>query len=109
MLSLTNHSSLPAGFVAAVDYVVNYLESVFTNPVTVNIDLGYGEIAGQSLFSGALDESETFIDPVSYSQAVAALKADASPQQQAAYALCRPQSAPGGTLWISTAEEKAWG
>src|SRR5271166_5792003 len=71
-----SQSSLPAGFVAAVNYVVNYYESVFTNPVTVNIDVGYGEIDGQSLGSGALGESETYIDSVAYSQAVAALKAD---------------------------------
>ena len=44
-----NVSSLPQGFVAAVNYVVNYFDSLFTNPITVNIDLGYGEIAGQSL------------------------------------------------------------
>lgn len=29
--------NLPAGFVAAVNYVVNYFDQLFTNPVTVNI------------------------------------------------------------------------
>jgi VCBS repeat-containing protein len=103
--------SLPAGFVAAVNYVVNYFDTTFTNPVTVNIDLGYGEVAGQSLGSGALGESETFFNSVSYSQAVSALKANQpSSTQQAAYATL-PGSSPlsGGTLWLSTAEEKALG
>jgi hypothetical protein len=106
-----SQSSLPAGFVAAVNYVVNYFDTTFTNNVTVNIDLGYGEIAGQSLGSGALGESETFFDSVAYSQAVNALKANQpSATQQSAYSTL-PDSSPlsGGTLWVSTAEEKALG
>src|ERR1700733_11831893 len=103
--------SLPAGFVAAVNYVVNYFDTTFTNNVTVNIDLGYGEIAGQSLGSGALGESSTYFNSVAYSTAVNALKANQpSATQQTAYATL-PGSTPlaGGTLWASTAEEKALG
>src|SRR5450759_4830757 len=106
-----DQSSLPAGFVAAVNYVVNYFDTTFTNSITVNIDLGYGEIAGQSLGSGALGESETYFDSVGYSQAVNALRANQpSAAQQAAYSTL-PGSSPvsGGTLWVSTAEEKALG
>jgi uncharacterized membrane protein len=106
-----SQSSLPAGFVAAVNYVVNYFDTTFTNSITVNIDLGYGEIAGQSLGSGALGESETFFNSVGYSQAVNALKANqSSSAQQSAYSTL-PGSSPvnGGTLWVSTAEEKALG
>jgi hypothetical protein len=40
-------STLPVSFVAAVNYVVNYFDSLFTENVTINIDLGYGEIDGQ--------------------------------------------------------------
>ena len=106
-----SQSSLPAGFVSAVNYVVNYFDTTFTNNVTVNIDLGYGEIAGQSLGSGALGESETFFDSFGYSQVVNALKANQpSATQQSAYATL-PGSSPlgGGTLWVATAEEKALG
>ena len=39
-------SSLPTGFVSAVNYVVNYFDSLFTNNVTININVGYGEVAG---------------------------------------------------------------
>ena len=49
--------SLPAGFVSAVNYVVNYFDQLFTNPVTVNIAVGYGEIDGYTLASNALGES----------------------------------------------------
>ena len=107
-----SQSSLPAGFVAAVNYVVSYYESVFTDPITINIDVGYGEIDGQPLGSGALGESETYLDnSYSYSQVVAALKASAtSSAQQAAYASL-PTTSPlsGGTLWLSTAQEKGLG
>jgi hypothetical protein len=52
-----NTSTLPTGFVAAVDYVVSYFDSLFTNKVTVTIDVGFGEIGGQSLQGSALGES----------------------------------------------------
>src|SRR5215472_2081350 len=89
-----SQSSLPAGFVAAVNYVVNYFDTTFTNNVTVNIDLGYGEIGNTNpatvLGQNALGESETFFDSYSgatgYSQVVNALKAnEPSTTQQAAY------------------------
>ncbi len=106
-----SQSSLPAGFVAAVNYVVNLYDTTFTNAVTVNIDLGYGEIAGQSLGAGALGESETYFDSFDYSTAVNALTGnEPSNTQKAAYSTL-PGSSPlsGGTLWMSTAEEKALG
>ena len=106
-----SQSSLPAGFVAAVNYVVNFYDTTFTNAVTVNIDLGYGEIAGQSLGAGALGESETYFDSFDYSTAVNALTGnEPSNTQKAAYSTL-PGSSPlsGGTLWMSTAEEKALG
>ena len=52
-----NLSSLPTGFVSAVDYVVSYYDRLFTNNVNLTISVGYGEIAGQTLQSGALGES----------------------------------------------------
>ena len=98
-------SSLPAGFVAAVNYVVSYYESIFTAPITVNIDVGYGEIDGQQLQSDALGESETFLGDYSYSSIVNAL---AGVDASAAASL--PASMPvSGTMWIGTAEAKALG
>ena len=44
-----SQSALPTGFIAAIDYVVNYFDSLFTNNVTIGIDVGYGEIGGQAL------------------------------------------------------------
>jgi len=98
-------SSLPAGFVAAINDVVSYYESVFTAPITVNVDVGYGEIDGQQLQSDALGESETFLGNYSYSSIVNAL---AGVDASAASSL--PSSMPvNGTMWIGTAEAKALG
>ena len=41
-------SALPAGFMDAVDYVVNYFGSLFTSNITINIDLGYGGNSGRT-------------------------------------------------------------
>src|SRR5215472_2196796 len=46
-------SNAPAGFTAAIADVAKFYESVFGDPVTVNLDVGWGEVAGQSL-GGAL-------------------------------------------------------
>ena len=52
-------SSAPSGFVTAVNSVVSFYESHFSNPVTITIDVGYGEIDGTALQSDALGESES--------------------------------------------------
>ena len=98
-------SSLPAGFVAAINDVISYYESIFSAPITVNIDVGFGEIDGQQLQSGALGESETFLGNYSYSDVVNAL-AGVDPSAAASLPSSMPVS---GAMWIGTAEAKALG
>jgi membrane-bound inhibitor of C-type lysozyme len=93
----------PAGFKTAIQDAVQYLESVITTPITVNIDVGYGEIDGQALQSGALGESETYLENYGYSSIKTAL-ANVGP----AAASNLPSSAPG-TMWLATAQAKALG
>jgi len=104
-------SSLPSGLVSAVNFVVSYFDSLFTNNVTVNIDLGYGEVDGQAMSSGALGESATYYyTGYSYTQVVNALKTTGlSATQVAAYATLPASSPMNGTLDIATAEAKALG
>ena len=71
-------SSLPTGFVTAVNYVVNYFDGLFTNNCTINIDVGYGECAGSS-WGGALGESSANYDFVNYNSVVSALLAQNAP------------------------------
>ena len=96
-------NSAPAGFTTAIQEAVQYLESVIITPITVNIDVGYGEIDGQALESGALGESETYLESYSYSPIKSAL-ANVAP----AAASSLPSSAPG-TMWLATAQAKALG
>ena len=54
----------PAGFKAAVQAAVQYLESQISSPVGISINVGWGEVGGQALDSGALAESDaTLVTP----------------------------------------------
>jgi hypothetical protein len=100
-------SLAPVGFVAAVNYVVNYFDQLFPNPVTFSIHVGYGEINGQTLDPSALGESEHYLSTASYSSVRNALLA-----QNAPGASTLPASAPAGNpgqLYISLAEATALG
>ena len=66
-------ASAPSGFMAAVAAAVTYMESTFTNPVTLNIAVGYNEVDGQTIGSAALGESINNSVYVSYAQLLAAL------------------------------------
>ncbi|MGB3743901.1 MAG: NF038122 family metalloprotease [Xanthobacteraceae bacterium] len=103
-------NNAPAGFVSGVQSVVNYFESHFSNPVTITIDVGYGEVMGQSLGSGALGESITYFDQVSYTQLRNALVANANAIGDSAAAASLPATSPvNGQWWVSTAEAEALG
>src|SRR5450631_459124 len=96
-------ASLPSGFVAAINYAVTYFESIITSPSTVNIDVGFGTIAGQPLASGVLGESETLLANYSYGTIQSALAA-----VDPGAAASMPTSAPaGGSMFIGTAEAKS--
>ena len=41
--------TLFAQYTGAVNAAVQFFDSTFTNPVTINIDVGYGEVGGQPL------------------------------------------------------------
>ena len=105
-------SSAPTGFIAAIDYVVEYFDHLFTDPITINIDVGYGEVNGTSLGSGALGESLTYLNSYSYSAIKNALTGDATSPADATAIASLPGSDPIGgthTYWVSTAEQKALG
>jgi VCBS repeat-containing protein len=103
-------ANAPAGFTADVQSVVNYFESHFSNPVTITIDVGYGEVDGSSLGSGALGESITYFDSVSYAQLQSALAANLNANGNSAAAATLPATSPvSGQWWVSTAEAEALG
>jgi VCBS repeat-containing protein len=103
-------ANAPAGFKAAVAQVVSFYESHFSDPVTVTIDVGYGEIAGQSMSANALGESETYLTSVSYASLRSALVNNANAIGDAAAVASLPATSPvSGQYWMSTAEAKALG
>src|ERR1051326_7142873 len=97
-------ANAPAGFKTVVNNVVQYLESQFTDHVTINIAVGYGEVGGYSLGSGALGESLTYLSSYGYAAVKSALTADARTADDAAAVATLPATSPvNGTFWMSTA------
>jgi hypothetical protein len=101
-----NTATLPSGFVAAVDYVAGFFDSLFTNPVTINIDVGYGEIDGTPLGRGDLGESEVprYVRE-SYGSVVSTLQSEGAPGSSTL-----PGTSPlSGKLTMTPAEAQALG
>src|SRR5450755_1388680 len=109
--------SAPAAFKTDVQYAVNFLEAAFTNNVTLNINVGWGEVDGTPLDPGALGESFFAQAPnYTYSQIVNALTAqaaapNASPDLVAAVQTLTglPDPTNGGNFDIGRPEAKALG
>lgn len=104
-------NSAPVGFTSTVLSVANFYASAFTDNVTVNLSVGYGEVGGSALVSGALGESQTYLASTSYRNVVNALKADmTSGADHSAVASLSPNDPTGnGHYWVTTAEGKALG
>ena len=104
-------SSAPAAFRTDIINAATFLESQISTTATINLDVGYNEIAGSGLSSGALGESESYLVSVSYTALVAALRATASSDAtDRAMLASLPSTAPvSGTWWVSTAQAKALG
>ena len=101
-------SSAPTGFTAGVTAAANYLASQYSDAVTINISVGFGEVNGTALGSNALGQSLTYLTSVAYTTLTNALKADAKTATDTGSVATLPVSAPG-TMWTTTAEAKALG
>ena len=98
----------PAGFVSTFDAAVAFLSSNFTDNITINVNVGFGEIAGSSLGAGDLGESEWNLNHYSYATIKSALVSDAKSSDDATSLNALPLSEPGN-WWVTTAEAKALG
>jgi hypothetical protein len=106
------NGTAPSGFYTALNYVVSYFDDLFTNNVTININLGYGAILDPYTNSyeniGSGDLSESFRNnetPQSYSGVVAALQVEQAPGSSALPAIF-PFS---GSLYMGSADAQALG
>ena len=104
-------ANAPAAFKTDVAAAVQWFQSHFSDPITININVGYGEVGGQTMGSGALGQSMYFVDSFSYSQVKNALAADAKSASDLSSVATLPSTDPtnGGTFYVSTAEAKALG
>jgi len=69
-------TSAPSGFMQAVIDAAQYYASQFSNNEIVNINVGYGEIAGGKMSAGALGESESYGYLTNYATVTADLAKD---------------------------------
>ena len=95
-------------FVSATQAAVQYFNTTFSNPVTVNISFGFGEVNGSPIAPGAIGSSSTFSVLTTYTDLYNALKAtDTTSAVQLAAAASLPATDPTGGAQFSVATAEA--
>jgi hypothetical protein len=104
-------NNAPTGYRNAVVAAAAGLSAVFSNNVTLNIQVGYGEVGGGQIAPGAAAENESFLTSASYSSIRSALQAQASNSsfQTTSAASLGAGNPTGGSFELTTAEAKALG
>ena len=109
-------NAAPAGFEPAIVTAANAIDALITNPITVNIQVGWGEIGGTPFTAPIAGQTEgeggTATSKVlSYAQVRGNLTANATSTAALTAAANLPASDPtgGAGLLVSGAQEKAWG
>jgi hypothetical protein len=102
----------PAGFIPGLIAAANIIDQVILDPITINIDIGYGEDNGSALSGGTLGEAQPAFGLLqSYSQLVAELSGAATSADDATFVNTLPRTDPsnGGSFFVSVAQAVAWG
>jgi hypothetical protein len=104
-------ASAPAGFFTAFAHEIQFYETMFTDPITINLHVGWGDLNGGPLNPGNLGQSLTNQQAVSYAALKAALTVDAKTSTDAIAVASLPISdpTPGKNFVMSNAEAKALG
>ena len=101
-------ANAPSAFVSAVLAAAQFLESQFTDPVTMNISVGYGEVDGYTLGGNTLGANLSYLVQATYAATRNALVRDATSPDDATALASLPASSPrGGNVWLTTAQAKA--
>jgi Dockerin type I domain len=50
-------ANAPSGFFTAFNNAIQFYETTFDDPITINLNVGWGEVAGQAIIPGFLGES----------------------------------------------------
>ena len=105
-------ATAPAGFFTAFQDAINFYQSTYSDPITINIQAGWGKINGANLAPGNLGQSSTFQQGFyNYTQIRTALINDAKSSADATAIAHLPVTDPyGGTSFVmANAEAKALG
>lgn len=103
-------ANAPAPFMSSVETAVQYfldnMSGASVNgagqPLTITLNVGWGEVAGSRLSAFSLGESSTYIDPVDYTT-------NLKTSSLGSYLPTSDPITDTHTYWASTAEEKALG
>ena len=102
----------PAGFFTAFQAAIAFLQANFSDPITINLQVGWGQIHGQNLAPGNLGQSSTFQPAFyQYSQIKAALANDAhsADDSLSVAQLTAGDPTGGANFTMANAEAKALG
>jgi hypothetical protein len=104
-------ASAPAAFFTAFNNEILEFESIYPDPITLNLHVGWGEINGGPLDPGNIGQSLTNQQAVPYAALKAALGADAKTADDATAVAHLPLAnpTPGKNFAMSNAEAKALG
>jgi hypothetical protein len=113
-INLTYDSSTagaPAAFFTAMNYCLQYLDNLITNNITVNIDVGWGEVGGQGIPAGVNGRGGAEGIILTYAQLKADLLAHSNSAADAsAYAnLPSADISNGAGFFVAASQAKAWG
>jgi hypothetical protein len=105
-------ANAPTGFEAAIIAAATVYTKLFSNKDVINIQVGYGEVAGTRMGAGALGESESYGYLTNYQTVNTALQKDAvasTYQQSADMTLSALDPTHGGQFFVTSAQAKALG
>ena len=102
--------ALPAGFKSTINSVVQFFEARFADPITITIDVGFGEVNGSPITS-SLSASALSVQLSSFNAIEAALAGDSSTTDDASFVGHLPGTDPtgGGLFSITSAQAIALG
>src|SRR5271154_2918386 len=91
---------------SAIQAAIAYFDNTITNGVYVSIDFGFGEVDGRAISAGAVGESVSNEQGISYADLVALAKAaDSTSLVQEAAAAILPTFAPASAQFLATTAE----
>jgi hypothetical protein len=108
----TSTTSAPSGFFTAFNNAISFYEAEFSDPITINLHVGWGEINGNPLSPGDIGQSLTSqLGLFTYAQVRTALVNDAKSADDATAIAHLPSADPtgGASFVMSGAEARALG